>query len=86
MQAGIIKCSGALAKAESTEKGKVTELFYLINVARNGTEGPDLSMMNGLWTHYQSVMAAAEKNTAQPNGNNVSTGSRRNEKMERTIM
>lgn len=41
--------------------------------ARNGTEGPDLSMMNGLWSHYQTVMAAAEKNTSLPNGNNVSS-------------
>lgn len=45
-----------------------------MTLARNGTEGPDLSMMNGLWSHYQSVMAAAEKNTAALplNGNNVS--------------
>lgn len=29
-------------------------------------------MMNGLWSHYQSVMAAAEKNPALTNGNIVS--------------
>lgn len=44
-----------------------------ITLARNGTEGPDLSMMNGLWSHYQSVMSAAEKSTAPNGGNHVST-------------
>lgn len=48
------------------------EFTNLPPTARNGTEGPDLSMMNGLWSHYQTVMAAAEKNTSLPNGNNVS--------------